>query len=135
MDNISPEQRSEVMRRITKTDTKPELCVRKLCHSLGFRFRLHRADLPGTPDLVFPSRRKIIFVHGCWWHRHHCRPGQREPKSRRDYWLPKLARNVARDKAARNELRELGWAVLTIWECETTDIARLTEKIESFLYP
>ena len=133
MDRLTKQQRSELMRRITKTDTKPEMVVRRLCHSLGYRFRLHRRDLPGTPDLVFPRRQKIILVHGCWWHRHACRLGQREPKSRRDYWLPKLERNLARDRRIKRQLRRLGWSVMTVWECQTAKPEALTGRIERFL--
>ena len=133
MDRLGPERRSRVMRSIRKTDTKPELTVRRLCHVLGFRFRVHRTDLPGTPDLVFPSRRKVILVHGCWWHRHRCRLGQREPASRRDYWMPKLKNNVVRDRRVRRQLQTLGWAVMTVWECETGDPHRLAERLCAFL--
>ncbi|WP_084299085.1 very short patch repair endonuclease [Bradyrhizobium sp. WSM1743] len=123
----SKEQISAQMRRIRKTDTRPELLVRKLAHRLGHRFRLHRRDLPGTPDLVFPSKRKIILVHGCFWHQHDCSLGRRQPQSNRDYWLPKLARNVVRDKSVQRELACLGWAVLVVWECETRDPLRSTK--------
>lgn len=119
--------RSKVMSRIRKTNTKPELVVRRLSHALGFRFRLHRSDLPGTPDLVFPRHRKVILVHGCWWHRHNCRLGRREPKSRRKYWIPKLKGNVARDRKVKRQLRRLGWSVLTVWECQTKDLQRLED--------
>lgn len=103
MDRLTRQSRSENMRRIRSKGTKPELIVRQLAHKLGYRFRLHRTDLPGKPDLVFPRRRKIIMVHGCFWHGHDdpaCVDGQRKPKSNLDYWLPKLARNKARDAAA-----------------------------------
>ena len=106
------------MRRITKTDTKPEFAVRRAAHRLGYRFRLHRRDLPGTPDLVFPRLRKVILVHGCFWHQHvGCRLA-RQPKSRPDYWLPKLERNRKRDAETQAALRELGWDVLVVWECQ-----------------
>ena len=106
------------MRRITKTDTKPEFAVRRAAHRLGYRFRLHRRDLPGTPDLVFPRLRKVILVHGCFWHQHvGCRLA-RQPKSRPDYWLPKLERNWKRDAETQATLRELGWDVLVVWECQ-----------------
>ena len=133
MDRITSEQRSEIMRRIRKTDTKPEMRVRRLCHALGYRFRLYRRDLPGTPDLVFPGRRKIIFVHGCWWHRHSCPLGIREPKSRRDYWMPKLERNVKRDRLARQQLEDLGWSVLTVWECQAKAPEALEDRLQAFL--
>lgn len=121
------------MRRIRKTDTKPELVVRRLTHSIGYRYRLHRRDLPGTPDLVFPSRRKVIFVHGCFWHQHDCKLGRKKPSTNTEYWHPKLARNVARDKESRRRLSELGWGVLVIWECETQAPSQLTARIQEFL--
>jgi DNA mismatch endonuclease, patch repair protein len=117
-DFLSPEARSAHMRRIRKIDTLPELRVRRAAHALGFRFRLHRKDLPGTPDLVFPRLRKAIWVHGCFWHQHSgCRLA-RQPKSRLDYWLPKLQRNQNRDTKAISAMREKGWTVFVIWECE-----------------
>ena len=121
------------MRRIRKTDTKPELLVRRLAHALGFRFRLHRRDLPGTPDLAFLRLRKVIFVHGCFWHQHAgCRLA-RLPKSRPEYWLPKLRRNKERDEEACANLGELGWEVLVVWECETADPRTLGPALEAFL--
>ena len=132
-DRLSPEERSAHMRRIRKTDTKPEIAIRKLAHGLGYRFRLHRRDLPGTPDLVFPRLRKIIFVHGCFWHQHSgCRLA-RPPKARPDYWQPKLRRNQERDAAARQALEAAGWSVLVIWECETPNTATLRLGIDEFL--
>jgi DNA mismatch endonuclease (patch repair protein) len=124
---------SAQMRTIRKKDTRPELVVRKLAHALGYRFRLHSRDLPGTPDLTFPSRKKVILVHGCFWHQHACSLGQRIPKSNKTYWLPKLARNVERDKAAKVALAKLGWASLVIWECETRNPGDLTSRIDAFL--
>jgi DNA mismatch endonuclease (patch repair protein) len=124
------EQISDQMRRIRKTDTKPELVVRKLVHKMGFRFRLHRHDLPGTPDLVFVTRRKVIFVHGCFWHQHICHLGGRQPSSNRAYWLPKLARNVERDNITRRALKRLGWQVMVIWECETKNAVRLIPRAQ-----
>jgi len=118
MDTIDAQRRSENMRRIRNKDTKPELLLRSLLHQHGYRFRIHRKDLPGKPDIVFPGRRKVIFVHGCFWHKHEdCREG-RVPSSRQDYWGPKLKRNQERDAAAVAELREQGWDVEIIWECE-----------------
>jgi DNA mismatch endonuclease (patch repair protein) len=121
------------MARIRGKGTKPELGVRRLCHAMGYRFRIHRRDLPGTPDVVFPARRKVILVHGCWWHRHHCRLGRRTPKSRPEYWLPKFSRNVARDKENRRALRRLGWSVLVIWECQVRQETRLAARVRRFL--
>lgn len=132
-DRLSPEARSAHMRRIRKVDTKPELVVRRTAHRLGYRFRLHRRDLPGTPDLVFPRLRKIIFVHGCFWHQHDCRLGSKRPSTNPEYWLPKLARNVERDRHARKRLADEGWSVLVIWECETKAPDRLERLIKGFL--
>ena len=123
------------MRRIRKTDTKPELIVRRLAHRLGYRYRLHRRDLPGTPDLVFPRLRKVIFVHGCFWHQHDCPLGRKQPSTNPDYWLPKLARNVERDRSARTLLQDDGWSVLVIWECETRTSQRLADMLTQFLRP
>ena len=120
------------MRRIRSKNMKPEMIVRKLAHKLGYRCRLHRKDLPGKPDLVFAGRRKVIFVHGCFWHLHTCRDG-RVPGSRQDYWGPKLRRNVARDADNQEQLQAQGWQVLTIWECETKDLDHLRAKLKEFL--
>jgi DNA mismatch endonuclease (patch repair protein) len=119
MDIISREQRSEVMSRIRGRDTKPEILVRRATHALGYRFRLHRKDLPGSPDLVFPKRRIVLFVHGCFWHRH---PGCRlayTPKSNIQFWRDKFERNVERDRKAIELLRAQGWSPRVIWECQT----------------
>ena len=132
-DILTRSERSEHMRRIRKRDTKPELAVRRLAHRLGYRFRLYRADLPGTPDLVFPKLQKVIFVNGCFWHQHDgCRLA-RMPKSRLEYWRPKLKSNQRRDMEARRALDELGWHVLVIWECETQDSEGLRDRVEQFL--
>jgi DNA mismatch endonuclease (patch repair protein) len=120
------------MRRIRKKDTRPEMAVRRAAHALGLRFRLYRRDLPGSPDLVFPRHGKLIFVHGCFWHQH---PGcklARQPNSRPEYWLPKLKRNVARDREAQAELLQAGWTVFLIWECETKDPTALRSRIARF---
>lgn len=121
------------MRRIRKTDTRPELAVRRLAHGMGYRYRLHRRDLPGTPDLVFPSRMKVILVHGCFWHQHDCPLGRKKPSANPEYWHPRLARNVARDSQSWERLRALGWDVLLIWECETKDTTFLAERIRDYL--
>lgn len=114
-------------------DSRPEMVVRRLIHGLGFRYRLHDKSLPGKPDLVFKKRRKIVFVHGCFWHRHeNCRLA-RLPKSRVDFWLPKLDRNRERDAENSRRLKELGWEVLVIWECEITKVDLLKERIKDFL--
>jgi len=135
MDRLSPAARSRNMSRIRSTGMKPERYVRSAAHRLGYRFRLHRKDLPGKPDLVFPSRRKIIFVHGCFWHQHpkeDCKDS-RLPKSNKGYWSPKLARNVERDEQNIRILREQGWDVLVIWECEVSDQGELARKVHGFL--
>jgi DNA mismatch endonuclease (patch repair protein) len=129
-DTLSKLARSERMSRVRAKDTKPEVCVRRLVHSLGYRFRLHRRDLPGVPDLVFPSRSAVIFVHGCFWHRH--KGCGRLPKSRLAYWLPKLDANKARDERNQNVLRRSGWRVLVIWECELNH-KNLVHRITQFL--
>ena len=121
------------MASIRKVDTKPEMIVRRLAHALGFRFRLHRRDLPGTPDLAFPGRRRAIFVHGCFWHQHGCGRGRGLPSVRTEYWGPKLRRNVERDAAAQTALGRLGWQVLVVWECECRDRADLGERLRHFL--
>jgi DNA mismatch endonuclease (patch repair protein) len=132
-DRFSVAQRSANMRRIKGWDTRPELLVRRLAHAMGYRYRLHRKDLPGKPDLVFGPRRKVIFVHGCFWHQHEGCRGGRVPESNTDYWVPKLRRNTERDAAARAALEARGWGVLTIWDCETRDESALRMRLSSFL--
>jgi DNA mismatch endonuclease (patch repair protein) len=121
------------MRRVHSADTTPEMVVRKLTHSLGFRYRLHRKDLPGNPDIVFPAKKKIIFVHGCFWHGHECKRGQRVPKENHDYWVRKLQSNTERDKKHLYDLSAAGWKVLVIWECETKNLVVLRERIIEFI--
>ena len=133
MDSVSPEKRSWVMAQIKGQDTKPEKIVRSLLHSMGYRFRLQRKDLPGKPDIVLPKYQTVIFVHGCYWHRHDCPNGQRIPKSRLDFWLPKLERNRERDIKNHALLRVQGWNVLVIWECQLKNINTLQQNIQSFL--
>lgn len=133
MDIVSPEKRSRMMAGIKGKNTKPELAVRKLVHGMGLRYRLHRKDLPGSPDLVFPRLKKVIFVHGCFWHRH---PGCRfayTPRSNAQFWLDKLEGNIRRDGQAVAALETLGWQVLIVWECEVSDLSALTLKVSSFL--
>ncbi len=134
-DTLTPAERSKRMSLVRSKDTKPELTVRSLIHRLGFRYRLHCKGLPGKPDLVFTARRKVIFVHGCFWHRHPSRrcPLARLPKSRLEFWLPKLEQNRVRDKKKQAELRRLGWRMLVIWECELRDLNKLTSRIIDFL--
>ena len=132
-DTISKEQRSANMRAIRSKDMKPELCVRRAAHAMGYRFRLHRRDLPGKPDLVFSGLHKAIFVHGCFWHQHtECRDGH-YPRSNSNYWEPKLARNKERDTEHLTRLTDDGWGVLTIWECETKDQSHLRSRLQNFL--
>lgn len=132
-DRLTPERRSWLMSRVHSRDTTPERLVRRLVHRLGYRFRLHRRDLPGTPDLVFPSRRAIIFVHGCFWHRHRgCRKAT-VPSTRKEFWLQKFARNVNRDATVREALERAGWRVLIVWECELRDIDALGPRVLAFL--
>ncbi|MGO8118029.1 very short patch repair endonuclease [Rhizobium leguminosarum] len=131
----TPKHRSWQMSRIRSKDTKPEMQVRRIVHALGYRYRLHRRELPGKPDLVFGPRRKVIFVHGCFWHHHdggNCRRA-RMPKSRLEYWEPKLQRNVRRDAENLKQLCERGWNVLVIWECQLANEGQLRERIIEFL--
>lgn len=135
MDTLTQEGRSERMSRVRGRDTKPEMLVRRLAHAMGYRYRLHRRDLPGSPDLVFPSRRKVIFVHGCFWHRHadqNCRLA-RLPKSKLDFWAPKLENNRKRDESNLSRLNDLGWETLVIWECQIRDRAAVQARIGEFL--
>lgn len=132
MDVFTPEKRSSVMRSVKAKNTKPELAARQLIHRLGYRFRLHRKDLPGKPDIVFPKYRAVIFVHGCFWHWHGCKR-TRMPKSNSEYWRAKIDRNVARDKRTKRELGKLGWRRLVIWECELTDLQKVSRKVQNFL--
>ena len=122
------------MRRIRSKDTAPELAVRGLCRGIGFPgYRIHRADLPGKPDLAWIGRKKAVFVHGCFWHEHDCAEGVRKPKSNREYWLPKIRRNKQRDAENISALREVGWDVLIVWECEIEKNRHLSKKLQRFL--
>lgn len=133
-DTISKEHRSWNMSRIKNRDTKPELVVRSLLHKLGYRFRLHRKDLPGKPDIVLPRYKTAIFVHGCFWHRHpNCKYAY-TPNSRVSFWMSKFSQNVQRDKYAQATLTALGWQVIVIWECEASDHTYLTELITRRLH-
>jgi DNA mismatch endonuclease, patch repair protein len=129
--------RSAIMRAVRSKDTTPEMIVRRIVHGLGFRYRLHRKDLPGTPDLAFGPRRKAIFVNGCFWHGHNCARGARQPKENAGYWQAKIARNRARDLASLDALDASGWTVMTVWECETKMRGReaLADRIATFLKP
>lgn len=126
-------ERSRIMRAVKSRNTGPEMTVRRLVHGMGYRFRLHRRDLPGVPDLAFPGRKKVVFVHGCFWHGHDCRRGARSPKENADYWRDKIARNRARDVKNQDALQSLGWGVLVVWECELKDRDALAARLRAFL--
>ncbi len=131
-DRLEPGARRRLMQAVKGKDTGPEKAVRSLLHGMGYRFRLHRRDLPGTPDIVLPARRAAIFVHGCFWHGHGCNIG-RLPKSKLDYWQPKIGSNRARDARKRNELEATGWHVMEIWQCELKDSETLAARLRAFL--
>lgn len=133
MDVFTVERRSAIMARIQGKNTKPEIRVRRIAHGLGYRYRLHRRDLPGTPDLVFPSLQKVIFVHGCFWHQHKGCRNAYMPKSNIAFWLKKFSANHCRDIRVVKELRKLGWKVLVVWECQTERPEILLSKIDRFL--
>ena len=135
MDNRSPEQRSRTMSRIRGRNTGPEMAIRKLIFGAGYRYRLHVRQLPGRPDLVFPGRRKVLFVNGCFWHMHKDCGRSKIPNTRRRYWVRKLRANVARDNRVKARLEELGWSVMTIWECEIGNASALKKNISRFLGP
>ena len=134
-DVYPPAKRSAVMARVKGRDTKPELIVRKTLWRLGARYRLHRRDLPGSPDIVLPGRRLVVFVHGCFWHGHDCARGARTPKANRDYWTAKVARNRARDAAAQARLEAMGWRVEVVWECALKDADALRTRLAAMLKP
>ncbi len=133
VDTLSPEKRSELMSLVRNKDTRPEMVVRRLVYGLGYRYRLHGRNLPGRPDLVFKSRKKVIFVHGCFWHGHGGCKRAGPPKSHLDFWLPKLEGNKERDERNQRLLEESGWRYIVIWECETNDADALTQRITDFL--
>jgi DNA mismatch endonuclease, patch repair protein len=130
----TPELRSRIMRAVKASDTAPEMAVRRCVHSMGFRFRLHRKDLPGTPDLVFPKLRKVIFVHGCFWHGHDRARGARAPKANADYWRAKITRIRLRDAVNLSKLRDEGWATAVVWECELGDMVTIQKRLGAFLH-
>jgi DNA mismatch endonuclease (patch repair protein) len=134
VDRLTVEQRSRLMARIGPANTTPELRVRSLMHRLGYRFRLHRKDLPGTPDIVLPGRNAVVFVHGCFWHGHECKK-DKMPKSRTEYWAPKIEANRSRDEKKRRQLRSLGWKVVSVWECELRNPDKLERKLVRALGP
>lgn len=129
----SPELCSKRMSRVGRTDTKPEMAVRRLLHNRGFRYRVNVAYLPGSPDIVFTARKKLIFVHGCFWHRHRCRKGRSTPATNVKIWIAKFERNRQRDARDRRQLRRLGWTILVVWECEISDTIRLEARLSRFL--
>jgi len=131
-DPLTPSERSERMSRIRESDTKPEIAVRWLVYGMGYRYRLHVSGIPGKPDLVFRPRKKVIFVHGCFWHQHGCRH-YRMPRTRKHFWEPKLAKNKERDARVKQEIEELGWKAMIVWECQIADIAALKKDIKEFL--
>lgn len=131
-DPLTPAERSERMSHIRNADTKPEMIVRRMVHGMGYRYRLHAPDLPGHPDLVFRPRRKVIFVHGCFWHQHGCRQ-YRQPRTNSSFWEPKLAQNKARDARVQREFSLLGWRIMVIWECQVKKEAILRDQIKKFL--
>lgn len=132
-DTLTPLERGRRMAAVRAKDTQPEMLVRRLLHRLGYRYRLHRRDLPGTPDLVFPSRRAVVFVHGCFWHRHEGCALARMPKSRLEFWQDKLEGNRRRDLRQLGELTALGWRVLVVWECELENQEALVARLRGFL--
>lgn len=133
MDVFSREKRSQIMSRVSGKSTKPEIAVRSLLHNLGFRFRLHRKDLLGKPDITLLKYKKVIFVHGCFWHGHADCSRSKRPSTNEEFWREKLDKNIERDKATVNALKELGWDVLTVWTCEVNDTNKLKTKLLSFL--
>lgn len=133
VDTLSPEDRSRRMALIRSVDTKPEMAVRRMIHGMGYRYRLHCQDLPGKPDLVFRSRRAVVFVHGCFWHRHESCPLARLPKTKLDFWLTKLEGNRARDARKVAALEQQGWRVLVVWECELKNSQTLAQRLRHFL--
>jgi DNA mismatch endonuclease (patch repair protein) len=133
MDKLTKTERSALMSRIKSKDTKPELIVRSTVHRMGFRYRLHLKTLPGCPDLVFSRRKKVVFVHGCFWHGHKCRAGRNKPETHKSYWDAKFERNRRRDRLNSIRLKRDGWSVLTVWECQIRKRERLCRVLRSFL--
>lgn len=132
MDTISPSERSALMARIRSKNTKPELAIRSLLHRMGYRFRLHRRDLPGSPDIVLPRHKKIVFVHGCFWHGHDCKLASK-PKSNSSYWSTKIQKNKERDARNISALQAAGWDILELWECEVRKFDGMEERLTVFL--
>jgi DNA mismatch endonuclease (patch repair protein) len=134
-DKFTPEERSRIMSRVKGRDTKPEKIVRSLLHAMGLRFRLHRRDLPGKPDVVLPRHKKVVFVHGCFWHGHAGCPRAARPTSNVEFWNKKIDSNMRRDRVAQKELTALGWQILIVWQCEMRNLTALTDKLEQFFKP
>jgi DNA mismatch endonuclease (patch repair protein) len=133
VDLLTSDQRSRLMSRVRYKDTRPELLVRRLVYKMGFRYRLHRSDLPGCPDLAFSKTHRVVFVHGCFWHRHKGCKLASSPKTRTEFWERKFNSNIARDERTQGALASLGWSVLVVWECETRRPSELAEKLNAFL--
>jgi DNA mismatch endonuclease (patch repair protein) len=133
MDTMTTQERSERMRRVKSRDTQPELELRRLVWSLGYRYRKNRRDVVGRPDVAFVGRRRAIFLHGCFWHRHDCASGRRAPKSRTEFWDTKFAQNVTRDARVMLELKSAGWRALVIWECELNNQQQVERRVRKFL--
>jgi DNA mismatch endonuclease, patch repair protein len=133
MDRLTHKQRSHCMSQNKGKDTSIEICVRRLVYSLGYRYRLHRRDLPGCPDMIFPSRKELIFINGCYWHRHSCKKGRSMPATRKNFWTSKFDRTIERDKKNLRKLRKEGWKLLVVWECQIRNIERLKNRISDFL--
>ena len=132
-DNLTPSQRSACMAAIKGSDTRPEMIVRRLVHSLGYRYRLHRRELPGTPDLVLARYQCIVFVHGCFWHMHRCRRGMSTPRTNAEFWKTKRQRTRIRDRRNVGLLRRAGWRVLVVWECQTLGQVNLAKRLNAFI--
>jgi DNA mismatch endonuclease (patch repair protein) len=133
MDVFDKDKRSRVMAKVKNKNTKPELLVRSLLHRMGYRFRIHRKDLPGNPDITLPKYKAVIFVHGCFWHGHEGCPKAKRPQSNMEFWDEKLNENIDRDKKVVYELERMGWRVLVIWTCEINDVDALSQRVESFM--
>lgn len=133
MDTLTPHERSRLMGRIHSKNTKPEIAIRSMLHRMGYRFRLHRKDLPGKPDIVLPRHRKIILIQGCFWHGHNCRLASK-PKSNKAYWGPKILANQARDARNLEALADLGWSVLELWECEIKNSQDVECRLREFMH-
>lgn len=134
-DHIDTEARSRLMSRVRSKNTRPEMALRRALHAQGYRYRVHRKDLPGSPDIVFPARKRVVFVHGCFWHRHAGCKLSSTPKSNVEFWTRKFEANVARDLRNQRELEQMGWQVFVIWQCQIRDINRAVKKVSAFLGP